>query len=243
MRIKIENEGIFMMLTIMTYNIHGGKDIEDNLTIYGISNFIKQSKADVIGLQEVDTYLGRSYFINEIKYLAKRLKMYYAFGPNIKIGLGSYGNGILSRYPIVKKNNYHLTSTGERRGVLSVLIELDSYRKIWFLTTHLGLNSKERVMQSQEILKIIKRLDYPVILTGDFNETPENEAYSIINHVLVDGAFSANSDYYSYLDGDEPVRIDYIMHSKDISVESIKAVDCNLSDHFPVIASVRCNFD
>ncbi|WP_398505607.1 endonuclease/exonuclease/phosphatase family protein [Thermoanaerobacterium thermosaccharolyticum] len=39
-----------MMLTIMTYNIHGGKDIKDNLTIYGISNFIKQSKADVIGL-------------------------------------------------------------------------------------------------------------------------------------------------------------------------------------------------
>lgn len=228
-----------MLLNIMTYNIHGGKDIEDNLTIYGISNFIKQSKADIIGLQEVDICLGRSYFLNEMKYLAKRLKMYYAFGPNIKIGLGSFGNGILSRYPIEKKKNYHLSSTGERRGVLSALIELSNHKKIWFLTTHLGLNSKERIKQSQEILKIIGQLEHPVILTGDFNETPENAAYSIINNVLADGAHSAGSDYFSYLDGDEFVRIDYIMHSKDISVESIKAIDCKFSDHFPVIASAK----
>lgn len=118
-----------MVINVMTYNIHGGKDIEGNLTLYGISNLIKEAGVDVIGLQEIDVFLKRSYFLNEIKYLANRLKMHYVFGPNLRMGFGSFGNGILSRYPIVKKKNYHIYSMGERRGVLTALIQLNENKK------------------------------------------------------------------------------------------------------------------
>lgn len=231
-----------MVINVMTYNIHGGKDIEGNLTLYGISNLIKETGADIIGLQEIDVFLKRSYFLNEIKYLANRLKMHYVFGPNLRMGFGSFGNGILSRYPIAKKKNYHIYSVGERRGVLTALIQLNENKKIWFLTTHLGLNRKERLTQSQEILKIVSNLEYPVIMTGDFNEAPGEEAYSTISRVLKDAANAQNSVFHTYVDGCENVRIDYIMHSKGVWAESIKAIDSTLSDHLPVVASLRCDF-
>ncbi|SNX54539.1 endonuclease/exonuclease/phosphatase family protein [Thermoanaerobacterium sp. RBIITD] len=226
-----------MKINVMTYNIHGGKDINDRLTLYGIANLIRENKADIVGLQEVDFHVNRSYFKNEIKYLSKKLGMYYAYGPNIRLGFGSFGNGILSRYKIKENKNYHLYSKGERRGLLTSLIELYG-EKLCFMTAHLGLNSDERVKQVEDIIKAMENFKGNIILTGDFNETPSGKAYSILKDTLIDAIYSSKSDYFSYMDGDKPVRIDYIMHSRDIMAESIKAIKTDLSDHFPVITSL-----
>lgn len=227
-----------MIVNVMSYNIHGGKDIKNKLTLYGISNIIRESKADIIGLQEVDLYLGRSYFINEIKYLGKRLNMYYTFGPNIKVGFGSFGNGILSKFPIIKKRNHHMFSKGEIRGILTSLIEINN-KKIWFLNTHLGLNSDERVKQSYEILNITDKLDYPTILTGDFNETSNGSAYTVLHEKLKDAIDDSDLNYFSYHDGKDLVRIDYILHTSDLHAESIKAIETDYSDHYPIISKFK----
>lgn len=228
-----------MMLNVMTYNIHGGKDKKGKLRLNDVADVIKQSKVDIVALQEVDKFAARSKFINEIWFLSKKLRMCYAYGANIMLGIGFFGNGILSKFPIKLSQNYYLPSKGERRGILITHIILPD-NNLWFLTTHLGLDANERINQTEEILKIIKRQGRPLILTGDFNETPGNKAYNRLKEVLVETSEKLSFDYSSFALGNEPdTKIDYIMHTNDIIPKSIGTIMSDCSDHLPVISTLN----
>lgn len=222
----------------MTYNIHGGRDRFDKLSLDEIAEVIKWSRADIVGLQEVDAFMPRSYMLNEIKYLSKKLNMHYVYGPNVKLGLGLFGNGILSTFPIKTNQNYLLPSKGERRGLLVARIQLPG-EFIWFLTTHLGLNADERVNQAEEILKITGDMADPIILTGDLNEMPGSRAHSCLKRRFFDVSETLSCKYCSFAMGDEPdAMIDYIMYTGNVTVKSINVIEARCSDHFPVICSI-----
>lgn len=38
----------------MTYNVHYNKGMDDETNVTRLANFIKKTKADIIGMQEVD---------------------------------------------------------------------------------------------------------------------------------------------------------------------------------------------
>ncbi|WP_026486003.1 endonuclease/exonuclease/phosphatase family protein [Caldanaerobius polysaccharolyticus] len=227
-----------MKLNVMTYNIHGGRDRSGRINLDDVADVIRQSGAQVIGLQEVDSLTVRSHMIDEIRYLSKKLGMYYAYGPNIRLGIGFFGNGILSAFPIEMSKNYHLPSQGERRGLLLSRIVFYS-NSLWFLTTHLGLKANERIRQAEEILKVVEGLSGPVILTGDFNETPGCGAHSCLKQLLLDASEVVSSDYYSFaMHESHGVKIDYIMHTEEVVPQYVGVIEADCSDHLPVISSV-----
>lgn len=227
-----------MKLNVMTYNIHAGRDRSGRMNLDAIADVIRQSGAQVVGLQEVDSLTARSHMIDEIRYLSKKLGMYYAYGPNIRLGIGFFGNGILSAFPIEMSKNYHLPSEGERRGILISRIVI-SGSSLWFLTTHLGLKANERIRQAEGILKIVEGLDGPVILTGDFNETPGCGAHNCFKQLLLDASEVVSSDYCSFAMGDGcGAKIDYIMHTEDVVPQYVRVIEADCSDHLPVISSV-----
>src|SRR4051794_39354446 len=97
-----------MELNVMTFNIHHGRGTDRKLNIGRISQVIKESNADLIGLNEVDRFFSkRSDYIDQISWLAKHLEMNYAFGEAITLRskktniTRQYGNAFLSRYPII----------------------------------------------------------------------------------------------------------------------------------------------
>lgn len=230
-----------MEINVMTYNIHGGKNALGENNIIKIGNMIKKLGIHVLGLQEVSSKKF-IYGKDELKHLSEITGMYCAPGYNIKLGMYRFGNAVLSRYPIMINNNTELFSKGEKRGVLLTQIKVHD-DKFYFLTTHLGLDSKERIQQAQGIVKIIKELDGPVILTGDFNERNTGAAYETINNILTNASVYLNVNYNSFaLHAKEPdVAIDYIMTSDNIRPLYIRALNYNYSDHLPVIAGLKIN--
>ena len=104
---------------------------------------------------------------------------------------GSYGHGILSRYPINNVRFGRLPSwrRQEPRGALHVEVEVAG-RAVHVFGIHLGLWPHERSAQAQDLLseRWIGSLadDDPIVLLGDFNTSPGSRAYRRISHRLAD---------------------------------------------------------
>lgn len=101
-------------------------------------------------------------------------------------------------------------------------------------------NSKIRAEQVGEIRAEMDASPYPVILAGDFNDTPSSYTYRTMKGDMTDGFRDCGSGYggtFRYLGG--VLRIDYIFY--DDTFEGIRyympAED--ISDHKAVVAELR----
>ena len=119
--------------TVMSYNIHHAVGIDGQLSLQRIADVIRDSGAEIVGLQEVDRHYGeRSDFKDQAKELAGLLGYHYAYGANLDLEPGEgqtnnrqYGTAIVSKYPILRSENTWLSSFGkEQRGVLHAVINL-----------------------------------------------------------------------------------------------------------------------
>ncbi|MBM7614653.1 endonuclease/exonuclease/phosphatase family protein [Alkaliphilus hydrothermalis] len=225
-------------LKIMTYNIHHGKSLSRRNTLNKMTEIIKDSGVEIVGLQEVDSGMARSKFINQMKYLGNQLSMNFVFGVNLNIATGKYGNGILSVYPIESSENIALPSGREPRGLLSSVINVDG-KKIHFLVTHLGLNQQERSKQIDVILKYIQTLPHDVILVGDFNAGSEYREMRELTKKMVDA--SEEMDMGDIPTFDLPMlsrRIDFIFVDPNLKVKSYNVIRSRASDHYPIYSEI-----
>jgi endonuclease/exonuclease/phosphatase family metal-dependent hydrolase len=96
--------------------------------------------------------------------------------------------------------------------------------------------SVKRARQAESIAEHIAACPYPVIVCGDFNDTPVSYSYNTISSGLKDAFLEKGSGFGKSFVNPFPLpRIDYILHSDRFHVwnfETIKEKD--LSDHFPV---------
>jgi len=92
-----------------------------------------------------------------------------------------------------------------------------------------------RAVQSQIISEHIKKSPYPVIVAGDFNDTPISYVYNKVSKNLEDAFVNSGSgtgSTYSY--NFFNMRIDYILYDNLLESYDFKTHKINLSDHFPV---------
>lgn len=92
-----------------------------------------------------------------------------------------------------------------------------------------------RARQARAILAHIKKCPYPVIVCGDFNDTPSSYTYHLLGNYLkdsfVEAGFGISNTYRGFL----PLfRIDYILHSERFRAVSYQREKIDLSDHYPV---------
>lgn len=231
---------------VMSYNIRHGKGLDGKIDLKRIAELILSRQVDLIGLQEVDQYMPRSYFTDQMGQLAEITGYNYCFYPNLKLAVAKYGNGVLSRWPITSSYNQQLTSSREPRGAVVAVVE-KGMERFKLINTHLGLVAEERLKQVEELLRLIKPGE-KAILVGDFNATPERPE---IGKVLAAGMsdlflqFSeknnlATEEGMTFADRSKlpNVRIDYIFSSREIEVDNFAVIACNYSDHRPLIAEV-----
>lgn len=170
-------------LRILTYNVHrcnppGTKIID----IAAIANVVKQSKADVVALQEIDVNTVRSgKDIHEAEEIAKACGMYVCFGKAIDFSGGAYGVAILSKYPIAAVQNHLLPKDAdpktEQRTLLMAEIKISDKKKFNFASTHLDVeNEANRVLQINEIKKMANAVSIPFFIGGDFNDIENSKA-------------------------------------------------------------------
>ncbi len=94
-----------------------------------------------------------------------------------------------------------------------------------------------RSSQARDIRKVIEESSYPVVVCGDMNDVPNSNAYQIISDDLYD-AFTEKGwgigRTFKFLS--PTLRIDYVLHSKALSVQQVQVLKTQRSDHSPVLA-------
>lgn len=98
---------------------------------------------------------------------------------------------------------------------------------------------KKRAEQIIALKRAINSSPYPVIVCGDFNDTPQSYTYHQVDLLLEDSFVQEGEGFgKTYARGPIPFRIDYIFHSDEFKTHSFKVGEKKLSDHFPVIAEL-----
>lgn len=91
--------------------------------------------------------------------------------------------------------------------------------------------SKQVDVLQQHILKS----PYPVIVCGDFNDTPTSYAYAVISKGLKDSFHEGGAGSGKTYAGVFPsFRIDYILHDEKLHSTGYKTHHQKLSDHYPI---------
>lgn len=95
----------------------------------------------------------------------------------------------------------------------------------------------KRAEQAEIIAEHIQESPFPVILCGDFNDTPVSYTYHTISNGLYDAFAESGVGFAKSYAGELPaLRIDYILHSKEFNSYGFDHGTEPLSDHFPVYA-------
>lgn len=221
-------------LVAVTYNIRGCRDDNGIADVEAIAKELQELNPDIIALQEVDQGLPRSGFVHQAEELAKRLKMNYAYSPSINFVVGTYGNAILSKYPIQSKQSYMLPSSREPRSLLEVQVDYAG-KPLMIYATHFGHTKKERASQMSALYEHVKqgKNNHPAILLGDFNTDQQDPLLQPIRQLLIDPMYNQNERFVT-IEGQASKQIDHIFISKDFTLDYATTTTKSRSDHYPV---------
>ena len=96
-----------------------------------------------------------------------------------------------------------------------------------------------RAEQAQVISRYIKESPYPVMVIGDFNDTPLSYAYRKINRGLNDAFRKSGRGFGNTYAGELPsLRIDYILYGPPLLCSDFKRIKTDYSDHYPISATL-----
>ena len=99
-----------------------------------------------------------------------------------------------------------------------------------------------RAKQVELLHAHILQSPYPVILCGDFNDTPSSYTYSIIAKRLKDSFRESGAGLGKTYAGAFPsFRIDYIFHDEQLKSSGYRTHHEKLSDHYPVSCWINKN--
>jgi len=229
------------ILTLLTFNMRSANNQEGSVDLEQIILEIRETGAQIIGLQEVERMMPRSGYKDQARIIAEELDYYYYYGGNINILGVQYGNAFLSKYPILEAKNHKLPKELlEPRGLIEALIDVEG-TPYHVYVTHLGLNAQERDRQISYISKFVADKEENVILMGDFNNRPDSPEMDNLDGRMVDSAAQLGLDgqyTYSYRNDSPNVRIDRIYTMDNIVLKGHESKVSAVSDHNRVITQI-----
>ena len=168
-------------LRVLSYNIHHAEGVDQKLDLERIANVILSVKPDIVALQEVDKKATRSGSVDQSTELSRLTRMNVAFGANIPLQGGHYGNVVLSRFPIASHKNHLLPNidNGEQRGVIAAEIDIPKLSQpLLLLASHLDhrRDGRERIASAKAINQMLgQNSSQAALLAGDLNDVIGSE--------------------------------------------------------------------
>ncbi len=247
-------------LKVMSYNIrHGEADDGTNSWIFRYPATIEMlgdRKPDVFGVQEALDY--------QIAFLEENLRDYKCVGVGRDNGKkkGEFMSIFWNRKTVsmLKWGTFWLSDTPKkpslgwdaacyRTATWALMKDRKTGRKFYFVNTHLDHVGKEaRRKGLQLIIDSIGGINpegYPMVLTGDFNMTPDDSALKDLDGMMTSARKAAvrtdSKGTYNNWGKDSKV-IDYIYYSGFSACPEFETVTKKyadrkfVSDHFPVTA-------
>ncbi len=229
-------------MKIMSFNTQHCKNyITQEIDFEIMADAIKSVGADIVGLNEMRGKGNSSEFLAQTEILAKLsgFRQLY-FAPALEFQSGPYGNGFISKYPIIKTENIPVPDPIEKKydGYYETrcLLKAKLSNGVTVLVCHFGLNPDE---QENAVKTVIENLESEkCVLMGDFNVKPDNELLNPIREKMVDTADYFDGEKFSFPSDNPNRKIDYIFVSPDIKVLSADIPPIVASDHRPHIAEI-----
>ena len=216
---------------LASYNVHNCIGMDNVRDYHRIANIIKQTGADVVALQELDSVTQRNGGVYALAELEKLTGLYGTFAAAIPYDGGSYGIGILSKEKPLSCEIVPMPGREEKRTML-----IAEFKEYVFCATHQSLTPADQLASVEEIVKAVKNIHKPIFLAGDMNSAP-NEApqQELDKHFVV----LTNTLIPSYPADKPNVCLDYIYGYKNNGYtfcvsEQLVTAEKEASDHRPV---------
>lgn len=265
-----ETDFKFMSYNVRLFDLYNWS--QNNNTTKNIFDFISYSEPDIMCLQEfysneknahntLDTILQFQKAKNShVAFIQKKNKDYH------------FGVATFSCFPIVAKGeiqfensnnicifsdiemndqtirvyNTHLQSIhfgyDDYQFIDSLQTQKKHWENIWSIMKKLRTAYIKRAKQAQIINNHIANSPYPVIICGDFNDTPTSYVYQQIRQNLKDAFVETGTGIGSTYNGLVPfLRIDYILHNEKLKSYNFERPKIKHSDHYPIICKFQLN--
>jgi endonuclease/exonuclease/phosphatase family metal-dependent hydrolase len=237
-----------MRLRLITWNIHKGVGgIDRRYKPERIVETLGRYAPDVVHMQEVTDGVPRCHRHRQIDLIGDALNLpFRAYQPNVRLSEGSYGNAILSRFPLHDIQDIDLKVPLKKRRRAQVArcrahLENGHSRTIILVNLHLGLAEFERRIQLRRVLEFaaVKRAHHgtPLIVAGDLNDVLARAGRQALQPV----GFRSGCDTMKTFPAFMPLRaLDQIHFRGQLALDRCVACPTPLaswaSDHLPLIA-------
>ncbi|KMO39589.1 endonuclease [Methylobacterium tarhaniae] len=237
------------MLRVLTYNVRRCLGADGRLAPERIAAVIAACRPDVVALQELDVGRARSGGIDQAKVIAEQLGMRSHFHPAMRVMEELYGDAILTALPsrLVRAEALPGRAGLEPRGALWAAITAGE-TEVQVVTTHLGLDRRERAAQTDALLGPRFLGDPacrdPVVLLGDFNALPGSGIHRRLAARLPD---AQGPPHRAWARPTFParlplLRIDHVFVSRGVAVREVRRLGGRLarvaSDHLALVADL-----
>jgi len=204
-----------------------------------ITEFLHELKPDVAGLIEVDAGSYRSGKNNQAEMIAERLGQYHVYRSKYREGSRTRHIPILNQQGnafVVRDSGHKETFHYFDRGMKRLVIELEMEHVTLFLI-HLALSSRLRHRQLGDLYDLLKNVDKPYLVAGDFNALwGEQEVRLFLAATGLKNAHAIDSPSFPSW---KPKRhLDFVLHSPGIHIDNCWMPHVQFSDHLPIV----CDF-
>lgn len=263
---KVEESLKVMTFNAYQFRYFYGKDpkyktSDSKQSITDFYRFLKEEKVDVLCLQEsMSRRVSHVFFkeVNEVTDLPYQYEhpdkslIIFSKYPIEKKGILGFGKG---------SNGGHFADINIKNKRIRVYnLHLRSNRISGYtnkLAKEHNLKNKETWTDIEDIMRLYKRAavtrvqqvaivkehvnqsPHPVVVCGDFNDTPQSYVYRQIARNLCDGFKEKGAGLGISFAGTVPaLRIDYILNSPELEVTYHKIFKRDYSDHYPVLSGL-----
>lgn len=259
------------ILRVLTLNVRYNNP-EDSINAWPkrahiVSNFVKNEKPDLLGMQEV--------LANQFDYLDSVLIDYNSVGVGRTDGAkGGEMNPVFfrkDRFELIRTRTFWLSETPEAAGSQSwganlprivtwaELLEKTTHQHFYFFNTHFADDSDSaRIMSSDMLLDKVDSIaaGFPFVITGDFNMLISSRGYEILTGPyesvpLLSDTYAVTEKrpvgpaytFNGFAEDKSTGRVDYIFVRNGMKVLEHRSFikkehGIYISDHWPVLAKV-----
>ena len=242
-----EGSGRPPTLIVLSYNIHHGEGTDGVFDLERLAAVIRETGADLVALQEVDVGTGRAGGVDQAEELARLTGMTAFFGEAIPFSGGSYGDAVLSRWPLMDQEAHLLPAQPdhERRVAVAVTVQPPGWPSpLRFVGTHLDhtRDPADRVAQAEALNALLLPDELPTILAGDLNAQPGSAPMEVLRRAGWREADAAHLPTFPSAEADR--KIDWVLvgPSFPLAAATTRVLSEPVaSDHAPLLVTLQAH--
>ena len=261
-----ENSIKLLSYNVRLFGVYDDTTTESRDNIF---NLIRSEQPDVACFQEYyrqdkpttfETYDSIRTILNSIDYHER--------SAHNERGNRNFGIAIFSKYPMIARGDVMFESQGtmdfnycifadvvcKKDTVRIYNVHLQSIRlsepgnkessgTLSLLKTGIKKMNSAYVKRADQARKVIEHMEsspYPIVVCGDFNDTPMSYTYHQFYKKMTDGFRESSVGIGATYIGRIPAgRIDYVFHTDELSCSNFNVHKVRFSDHRPITCTIN----